>query len=68
MGFPRQEYWREEPCPPPGTFPTQGLTCVSFVAGEFFTAEPLELPRWEAYFGEMDFQCKTTRLLGDAGP
>ena len=25
MGFSRQEYWSELPCPPPGIFPTQGL-------------------------------------------
>ena len=24
MGFSRQEYWSRLPCPPPGTFPTQG--------------------------------------------
>ena len=24
VGFSRQEYWNELPCPPPGTFPTQG--------------------------------------------
>ena len=24
MGFSRQEYWSEFPCPPPGLFPTQG--------------------------------------------
>ena len=29
MGFPRQEYWSELPCPPQGIFPTQGLNPVA---------------------------------------
>ena len=39
MGFPRQEYWSELPCPPQGIFPTQGLNPVARAAGRFFTAE-----------------------------
>ena len=25
MGFPRQEYWSELPCPPPGDLPNSGI-------------------------------------------
>ena len=41
MGFPRQEYWSGLPFPPPGgsSWP-RDWTCVSYVAGGFFTAEP----------------------------
>ena len=32
MGFSRQEYWSGLPCPPPGIFPTQGSTHVSYIS------------------------------------
>ena len=32
MGFSRQEYRSGLPCPPPGTFPTQGSNQVSYVS------------------------------------
>ena len=39
MGFSRQEYWSGLPCPPPGDLPDPGdKTCVSCIAGSFFTA------------------------------
>jgi len=41
MGFSRQEYWSELPCPPPGDLPDPGTESVSPVspalAGRFFT-------------------------------
>ena len=41
MGFSRQEYWHGFPCPPPGDLPDPGIeprvTCVSCIAGRFFT-------------------------------
>ena len=41
MGFPRQEYWSELPCPPPGDLPNPGIKSVSLkspaLAGGFFT-------------------------------
>jgi len=41
LRFSRQEYWNELTCPPPGIFPTQGLSPASLmspaVTGRFFT-------------------------------
>ena len=42
MGFSRQEYWSELPCPPPGDLPYPGnelvmSAWVSCIAGRFFT-------------------------------
>ena len=41
MGFPRQEYWRRLPFPPPGDLPSPGINPESLVspalAGRFFT-------------------------------
>ena len=46
VGFPRQEYWSELPCPPPGDLPNPGIEPTSLMsppfAGTFFTAEPLQ--------------------------
>ena len=40
-GFSRQKYWSGFPCPPPGDLPNLGLklpsTCISCIAGRFFT-------------------------------
>ena len=45
MGFPRQEYWRGLPFPPPGDLPNPGIKPVSpALAGGFFTTEPPEKP------------------------
>ena len=48
MGFSRQEYWSGLPCSPPGgSSGPRDRTCVSYVswiAGGFFTAEPLGMP------------------------
>ena len=42
MGFSRQEYWSELPCPPPGDLPDPGIKPTSLKsptsAGRFFTA------------------------------
>ena len=38
MGFPRQEYWRGLPCPPPWDLPDPGIAAASpALAGGFFT-------------------------------
>ena len=41
MGFFRQEYWSELPCPPPGDLPDPGIKLVSLIspvlAGRFFS-------------------------------
>ena len=46
--IPRQEYWSELPCPPPGDLPNPGIKPVSLVspalAGRFFTISAT----WEA--------------------
>ena len=49
MRFPRQEYWRGLPCPPPGDLPDPGmeptsfnLSCIDWQAGS------LPLTTWEA--------------------
>ena len=48
MGFSRQEYWSELPCPPPGDLPNPGIKPVSLVspelAGRFFATGTT----WEA--------------------
>ena len=48
MGFSRQEYWSELPCPPPGDLPHPGIEPMSFtspaLAGGFFTTSTT----WEA--------------------
>ena len=49
MGFSRQEYWSESPCPPPGHLPSSRMEPVSLVssalAGGFFTTRA----SWEAH-------------------
>ena len=48
MGFPRQEYWRGLPCPPPWDLPDSGIKPTPLVslalAGKFFT----NYTTWEA--------------------
>ena len=48
MGFSRQEYWNELPCPPPGDLPNTGIEPMSHIStaltGRFFTTSTT----WEA--------------------
>ena len=47
MGFSRQEHWSELPCSPPGDLPDpeiKPVSCVSCIAGGFFTTEPSGKP------------------------
>ena len=45
MGFPRQEYWRGLPFPPPGDLPNPGIEPTSLaLAGGFSTTSPPEKP------------------------
>ena len=50
IGFSRQEYWSEVPCPPPGDLPDSGFKPVSLVspplAAVFFTISAT----WEAQY------------------
>ena len=47
MGFPRQEYWSGLPFPSPRDLPDLGIepASLSYLAGGFFTAEPLGKPQ-----------------------
>ena len=49
MGFSRQEYWSELPCPPPGDIPEPGIEPASLMspalAGKFFIISA----SWENY-------------------
>ena len=49
LGFSRQEYWSEWPCPPPGDLPDSGIKPTSLMspalASGFFTTEPLGKPQ-----------------------
>ena len=52
MGCPSQEYWSGLPLPTPGTFLTQGsnpISCVSALAGGFFTTAPPKTPSKKLY-------------------
>ena len=44
VGFPRQEYWKGLPCPPPGDLPNPGIKPASLVSPAlvvgFFTTVP----------------------------
>ena len=46
MGFSREEYWSELPCPPPGDLPDPGLepTSPASPALQADTSEPLGKP------------------------
>ena len=47
MGCSWQECWIGLPCPPLGDIPDSGIESASAaLAGRFFTAEPLEKPRY----------------------
>ena len=53
MGFRRQEYWSGLPFPSPGDLPSRDWThtsCVSCIAGRFFTTESLGKPHPSLYF------------------
>ena len=49
MGFSRQEYWSELPCPPPGDLPDPEIESMSLtspaLAGRFFTTSAT----WKGY-------------------
>ena len=49
MGFSRQEYWSELPCPPPGHLPDPGIELTYLTSpalvGRFFTTSTT----WEAH-------------------
>ena len=60
MGFSKQEYWSELPCPPPGDLPEPGIKPVSLtspaLAGGFFTTSS-----WEAHYGPDALYCLELR-------
>ena len=58
MGFPRQEYWSGLPFPSPGDLPTRDqihISSVSWIAGEFFTAESSGKPQLLIQFSSVQF-------------
>ena len=67
MGFPRQEYWRGLPFPPPGDLPDPGIESASLVspalAGRFFTTSATwEAPKkclfpWNFHWYCIQFMC-----------
>ena len=68
MGFSRQEYWSGLPCPPPqgSSWPRDQThdSCVSSIAGRFFTTEPhgKPIPLWRDH--HFFNQTSTNRHLG----
>ena len=46
MGFPRQEYWSELPCPTPGDLPDPGIEPVISCTGRQI---PYHCTAWEAW-------------------
>ena len=69
MGFSRQEYWSGLPCPPPGDLPDPGIetvSCISCIAGGFFTTEPQGKPsnvNSGSIITELSFTTKVESLL-----
>ena len=75
IGFSRQEYWSGLPCPPPVNLPwprdQTHISCGSYLAGRFFTAEPpgkritlgepLERRKW-CFLIQRKKKCKTSQL------
>ena len=61
MGFSRQEYGSELPCPPPGNLPDPGIESMLFIspalAGKFHWAT------WEASRTSSHFQTKANKVL-----
>ena len=61
MGFSRQEYWSELPCPSPGDLLDPGIQLLSLMspalAGRFSTAEPPENPKMGLYQHLIFFSC-----------
>ena len=52
MGFSRQEYWSELPCPPPGDLPNPEIkTTFPALAGGFFTHQATGEAQLLAYTG-----------------
>ena len=58
MGFSRQEYWSEFPCPSPGDLPDLGIEPTSLtspaLADRFFTTSATwEAPEWSILLGKI---------------
>ena len=68
MGFSRQDYWSELPCPPPGDLPDPGIKPVSLkspaLAGRFFTTST----PWEAPDLCLPAPIHKARVLGQGNP
>ena len=65
LGFSRQEYRSELPCPPPGDLPNPEIKPTSALAGRFFTMSAT----WEACLeSEVAQSCPTLCDLVDCSP
>ena len=49
MGFSRQEYWSELPCPPPGNLPDAGIEPASLTSPALAGGSLPLAPLWEAF-------------------
>ena len=50
VGFSRQEYWSELPCPPPRDLPNPGIELVSLMSLELEGRSFIPSTAWEAFF------------------
>ena len=50
VGFSRQEYWSELPCPPPRDLPNPGIELVSLMSLELEGRSFIPSIAWEAFF------------------
>ena len=48
MGFSRQEYWSELPCPPPGDLPNPGIKLMSLMSPVLSGRSLTTRATWEA--------------------
>ena len=58
MGFPKQEYWSELPCPAPGDLPDPGIEPTSLGLTRNWESLLVETELW--YHIDLGFQCCET--------
>ena len=62
MGFSRQEYWTELPCPPPGDLPNLGMEPVSpALQAVSLPLEPQGKTSMECYSGKKEMSSKAMK-------
>ena len=66
MGFSRQEYWTELPCPPPGDLPNLGMEPVSpALQAVSLPLEPPGKPSMECYSGKKEMSSQAMKRYGE---